>query len=42
MMRYRGKFQRSSYSMISVTPDDEGANLEQKWRTWVEMEKWKR
>ncbi|KIL90941.1 transcriptional regulator crz1 [Fusarium avenaceum] len=42
MMRYRGKFQRSSYSMISVTPNDEGANLEQKWRTWVDMEKWKR
>ncbi|KAF5255060.1 hypothetical protein FANTH_275 [Fusarium anthophilum] len=42
MMRYRGKFQRSSYPMLSVTPADEGANLEQKWRTWVEMEKWKR
>ncbi|KAF4447393.1 putative transcription factor Pig1p [Fusarium austroafricanum] len=42
MMRYRGKFQRSSYPMISVTPIDEGANLEQKWRTWVELEKWKR
>lgn len=42
MMRYRGKFQRSSYPMLSVTPTDEGANLEQKWRTWVEMEKWKR
>ncbi|KAF5661538.1 putative transcription factor Pig1p [Fusarium heterosporum] len=42
MMRYRGKFQRSSYSMISVTPSDEGTSLEQKWRTWVDMEKWKR
>ncbi|KAJ4268432.1 hypothetical protein NW762_002495 [Fusarium torreyae] len=42
MMRYRGKFQRSSYPMVSVTPADEGANLEQKWKTWVEMEKWKR
>ncbi|KAF9769667.1 hypothetical protein IL306_012898 [Fusarium sp. DS 682] len=42
MMRYRGKFQRSSYPMLSVTPADEGANLEQKWRTWVDMEKWKR
>ncbi|KAG8665827.1 hypothetical protein FPOAC1_010628 [Fusarium poae] len=42
MMRYRGKFQRSTYPMLSVTADDEGANLEQKWRTWVDMEKWKR
>ncbi|KAJ4009023.1 hypothetical protein NW752_008973 [Fusarium irregulare] len=42
MMRYRGKFQRSTYPMLSVTAADEGANLEQKWRTWVDMEKWKR
>ncbi|RGP81584.1 putative transcription factor pig1p [Fusarium longipes] len=42
MMRYRGKFQRSTYPMLSVTAADEGANLEQKWKTWVDMEKWKR
>lgn len=42
MMRYRGKLQRSSYPLISVDPADEGAILEQKWRSWIEMEKWKR
>ncbi|KAF5008273.1 hypothetical protein FDECE_5437 [Fusarium decemcellulare] len=42
MMRYRGKLQRSSYPLISVDPADEGATLEQKWRNWIEMEKWKR
>ncbi|KAF5019022.1 hypothetical protein F66182_8972 [Fusarium sp. NRRL 66182] len=42
MMRYRGKFQRSSYPLISVDSADEGPILEQKWRSWVTMEKWKR
>ncbi|KAM5351599.1 hypothetical protein ACJ41O_004322 [Fusarium nematophilum] len=42
MMRYRGKLQRSTYTMISVDPADEGTALDQKWRSWVDMEKWKR
>ncbi|KAF4984072.1 hypothetical protein FZEAL_651 [Fusarium zealandicum] len=42
MMRYRGKFQRSTYPLIVVDNTDEGAVLEQKWRRWIEMEKWKR
>lgn len=42
MMRYRGKLQRSSYPLISVDPADEGAALEEKWRRWIDMERWKR
>lgn len=42
MMRYRGKFQRSSYPIISLSASDEGAVLEGKWKSWVEMEQWKR
>ncbi|KAF3010521.1 hypothetical protein E8E14_009942 [Neopestalotiopsis sp. 37M] len=42
MMRYRGKFQRSSYPLISVEASDEGDVLEEKWRRWHEMESWKR
>lgn len=42
MMRYRGKFQRSSYVAISVDAADEGDVLEAKWRQWCEMESWKR
>ncbi|PHH83924.1 hypothetical protein CDD83_2789 [Cordyceps sp. RAO-2017] len=42
MMRYRGKFQRSKYPIITVDPLDEGDVLEQKWKSWVEREQWKR
>ncbi|KAH9999580.1 hypothetical protein F4779DRAFT_605364 [Xylariaceae sp. FL0662B] len=42
MMRYRGRFQRSSYPSISVSPADEGDILEEKWKRWYEMESWKR
>lgn len=42
MMRYRGKFQRSSYPLINVDASDEGEALEQKWRQWSEAESWKR
>ncbi|KAI1873210.1 uncharacterized protein JN550_003463 [Neoarthrinium moseri] len=42
MMRYRGKFQRSSYQQITVEPTDEGEVLEDKWRRWHEQESWKR
>lgn len=42
MMRYRGKFQRSSYPLIRVEPGDEGEVLEEKWRRWYEAESWKR
>ena len=42
MMRYRGKFQRSAYPHVIVDPSDEGEVLEQKWKTWYQMESWKR
>ncbi|KAH8676281.1 hypothetical protein BX600DRAFT_394947 [Xylariales sp. PMI_506] len=42
MMRYRGKFQRSSYPLILVEETDEGEVLENKWRRWHEAESWKR
>ncbi|ORY66405.1 C6 transcription factor RegA [Pseudomassariella vexata] len=42
MMRYRGKFQRSSYPFITVEPTDEGQILEDKWRRWYQLESWKR
>ncbi|KAI1340408.1 hypothetical protein F5Y15DRAFT_415298 [Xylariaceae sp. FL0016] len=42
MMRYRGRFQRSSYPAITVEESDEGVALEQKWKQWYEMESWKR
>ncbi|CAJ2501732.1 Uu.00g045850.m01.CDS01 [Anthostomella pinea] len=42
MMRYRGRFQRSSYAAISVDEHDEGDVLEHKWKRWYEMESWKR
>ncbi|KAK3329359.1 hypothetical protein B0H66DRAFT_20445 [Apodospora peruviana] len=42
MMRYRGKFQRSSYPSIIVDPSDEGRVLEEKWKRWYELESWKR
>ncbi|KAK5990311.1 Transcription factor [Cladobotryum mycophilum] len=42
MMRYRRKFQRSSYPIVIVDPSDDGEVLEEKWRFWVEMEQWKR
>ncbi|KAK9781018.1 hypothetical protein SCARD494_14270 [Seiridium cardinale] len=42
MLRYRGKFQRSSYPQIIVEATDEGEVLEEKWRRWYEAESWKR
>ncbi len=41
-MRYRGRFDRSSYPTISVDPSDEGEALEDKWKWWRENESWKR
>ncbi|KAI0394029.1 hypothetical protein F5Y17DRAFT_429694 [Xylariaceae sp. FL0594] len=42
MMRYRGRFQRSSYPAITVSESDQGDVLEEKWRSWYEAESWKR
>ncbi|KAI1190967.1 hypothetical protein F5B17DRAFT_427058 [Nemania serpens] len=42
MMRYRGRFQRSSYPAITVSESDQGEALEEKWRCWYESESWKR
>ncbi|CAM1505632.1 Fc.00g112690.m01.CDS01 [Cosmosporella sp. VM-42] len=42
MMRYRGKFQHAAYPVVAVDASDEGPALEEKWRTWIEMEQWKR
>ncbi|KAI5465861.1 hypothetical protein BGZ63DRAFT_411326 [Mariannaea sp. PMI_226] len=42
MMRYRGRYQRSSYPVILVNTSDEGEELQEKWRKWVEQEQWKR
>ncbi|KAI1178763.1 hypothetical protein F4777DRAFT_536679 [Nemania sp. FL0916] len=42
MMRYRGRFQRSSYPAITVTESDEGEVLEEKWKSWYQAESWKR
>ncbi|KAG6034555.1 hypothetical protein E4U19_005576 [Claviceps sp. Clav32 group G5] len=42
MMRYRGKFQRASYPALNVDSADEGDVLQEKWRTWIEREQWKR
>jgi len=41
-MRYRGRFQRSSYPAITVSENDLGNVLEEKWRSWYEAESWKR
>ncbi|KAI3328912.1 hypothetical protein HD806DRAFT_266040 [Xylariaceae sp. AK1471] len=42
MMRYRGRFQRSSYPAITVSESDQGDVLEEKWRCWYQSESWKR
>ncbi|KAK5624691.1 hypothetical protein RRF57_000407 [Xylaria bambusicola] len=42
MMRYRGRFQRSSYPALTVNEIDQGEVLEGKWRSWYELESWKR
>ncbi|KAI0456552.1 hypothetical protein F5B21DRAFT_466947 [Xylaria acuta] len=42
MMRYRGRFQRSSYPAIEVSESDQGEVLEEKWMCWYELESWKR
>lgn len=41
-MRYRSKFQRSSYPPIAVEAHDEGTELEAKWLRWIDFEQWKR
>ena len=42
MIRGRGKFQRSAYPNIDVSPTDEGDVLEAKWKKWYQRESWKR
>ncbi|CAH0026747.1 unnamed protein product [Clonostachys rhizophaga] len=42
MMRHRRKFQGSHYPSMLADAADEGAVLEDKWRRWVDREKWKR
>ncbi|KAK3983920.1 zinc finger protein klf1 [Cladorrhinum sp. PSN332] len=42
MMRYRGKFGRTSYPNVVFYPSDEGKVLEDKWKRWYELESWKR
>lgn len=42
MMRYRGRYQRSSYPAISVDPSDAGEVLQEKWKKWIGQEQWKR
>lgn len=41
-LRRFGKFDRGTYPYINVNPEDEGTELEQKWRRWVEQESYKR
>lgn len=42
MIRGRGSFQKSSYPPFHVSPTDEGAALEEKWKAWCRRESWKR
>lgn len=42
LMRYRSKFQMSSYPAVAVEPHDEGTDLETKWLRWIDREQWKR
>ncbi|KAI1263054.1 hypothetical protein F5Y18DRAFT_395944 [Xylariaceae sp. FL1019] len=42
MMRYRGRFQHSSYPRIEVHESDQGEVLEEKWKAWSRAESWKR
>ncbi|KAI8632365.1 hypothetical protein F5Y19DRAFT_420849 [Xylariaceae sp. FL1651] len=42
MMRYRGRFQRSSYPALTVNESDQGEVLEEKWKCWYSSESWKR
>lgn len=42
MMRYRGRFQRSSYANVVIHSSDHGEVLEEKWKRWYELESWKR
>ena len=42
LMRYRNKFQRSAYPAMAVEALDDGAELDEKWRRWVDRERWKR
>ncbi|KAL1900755.1 hypothetical protein Cpir12675_000768 [Ceratocystis pirilliformis] len=42
ILRYQRKYQRLSYPIILVHPDDYGKVLESKWRQWSQQESWKR
>ncbi|KAI0164840.1 hypothetical protein GGR57DRAFT_450697, partial [Xylariaceae sp. FL1272] len=42
MMRYRGRFQHSSYPRIEVHEGDQGQVLDEKWKAWSRAESWKR
>lgn len=42
MMRYRGKFGSAAYQDVIIYPSDEGEVLEEKWKTWYQLESWKR
>lgn len=42
MMRRDAKLRRSSYPPITVSPEDEGDILKQKWRDWAQQESYKR
>ncbi|KZM28620.1 DNA binding [Ascochyta rabiei] len=42
MLRRGNRFRRSSYSVQVFGPEDVGFVLEQKWRTWVQQESFKR
>lgn len=42
MMRYRNKFQWTSYPTVAVEAGDEGPELDRKWKKWVDGERWKR
>lgn len=43
MMRGRGKFTRAAYTPeVKVKEEDQGEELEKKWKHWMEREAWKR
>jgi hypothetical protein len=42
MLRAAGRFKRSSYPLSTVTVQDEGQVLEEKWKQWAASESHKR
>ena len=42
MLRRGGKFRRASYPPITLRGDEVGEELEEKWRSWVKQESFKR